>query len=89
MISAGRYNGYEMVTLYDQTRRGRKKKIHRLVAEAFIPNPDNLPSINHKDENRTNNRADNLEWCTVAYNSTYGTVSQRKRDAMLHRACAE
>lgn len=46
--------------------------VHRLVAKAFVPNPDNLPIINHKDENRQNNRADNLEWCTAQYNVTYG-----------------
>lgn len=61
-------NGYYQVTL---SRPGHKRKqvsIHRLVAEAFIPNPDNLPMINHKDENKLNNRVDNLEWCTQAEN---------------------
>ena len=47
-------------------------KIHRLVAEAFIPNPTNLPIINHKDENKLNNNVDNLEWCDAKYNSNYG-----------------
>lgn len=45
--------------------------VHRLVAETFIPNPDNLPCINHKDENPKNNRADNLEWCSYQYNNVY------------------
>lgn len=48
------------------------RTIHRLVAEAFIPNPNNYPCVNHKDEVRTNNKVDNLEWCTYEYNLNYG-----------------
>ena len=51
--------------------------VHRLVAEAFIPNPDNLPCINHKDENPSNPIYTNLEWCTYKYNSNYGTSKKR------------
>ncbi len=52
--------------------------IHRLVAAAFIPNQDNLPFINHKDENKLNNNVDNLEWRTAKYNSNYGTCQERR-----------
>lgn len=51
--------------------------VHRLVAQAFIPNPNNLPEINHRDENKQNNCIDNLEWCTYKYNSNYGTSKKR------------
>lgn len=47
------------------------ESVHRLVAKAFIPNPDNLPQVNHKDCNRTNNNVDNLEWCDNSYNVRY------------------
>lgn len=50
---------------------------YRLVAEAFIPNPNNLPLINHIDEDRTNPRVDNLEWCDYSYNITYNGASKR------------
>lgn len=68
--------GYLNVTLY---KSGTKKKylVHRLVAEAFIPNPQNLPHINHIDENTKNNAAENLEWCTPQYNNCYGTARFR------------
>lgn len=55
----------------------RKVPVHRMVAKAFIPNPNNYKYINHKDEDKSNNAADNLEWCTAAYNNTYGTRIQR------------
>lgn len=76
IIKCGNVKGYYQVAL---TKNGKtsQKKVHRLVAEAFIPNPDNLPIVNHKDENPSNNNVENLEWCTYKYNSTYGTARER------------
>ena len=71
-------DGYLQVTLYGK-KINVTRKVHRLVAEAFIPNPDNLPCINHKDEDKTNNRVENLEWCTVKYNNTYGDRIEKYR----------
>ena len=69
--------GYKTVSL---TKDGKTKTlfVHRLVAEAFIPNVDNLPMVNHKDEDKTNNFVENLEWCTNDYNINYGTARKRQ-----------
>lgn len=68
--------GYLQIVL---TKNGKRKsfKIHKLVAKTFIPNPNNLPQVNHKDENKENNNVDNLEWCTRKYNINYGTRNYR------------
>ncbi len=69
--SKDRY-GYDQIIL-NKNSKSKSYKIHRLVAQAFIPNHNNYPSINHKDENKSNNYVENLEWCTVAYNNSYGS----------------
>lgn len=69
-------DGYPIV-IFSVNNRPLTKKVHRLVAEAFIPNPNGLPCVNHKDENKTNNRVDNLEWCTIRQNNIYGTRLER------------
>ena len=70
-------NGYLGVAL---TKNGKKvtKNVHRLVAEAYIPNPDNLPEVNHIDENKLNNHVDNLEWVTSSQNTRYSAYKQAK-----------
>lgn len=60
--------GYLKVNLYDENGKCKKKYVHRLVAEAFIPNPQNKPNVNHKDCNVKNNAVENLEWCTQSEN---------------------
>ena len=69
-------NKYLTVGLHDGGRR-IAAYVHRLVAETFIPNPYNMPEVNHKDEDKNNNKVDNLEWCDRAYNMNYGTAIKR------------
>ena len=76
--------GYLTVTL-NCNGKSKTIKIHRLVAQAFLPNPDNLPQVNHKDEDKTNNNVDNLEWCTAKYNVNFGTRQERYRNTMLEK----
>lgn len=78
-------NGYKKVSL---VKNGKvyNRLIHRIVAQAFIPNPENLPQVNHKDENKANNCVENLEWCTSAYNNNYGTRGARMGKTELNRS---
>ena len=57
--------------------------VHRLVAQVFIENPDNLPEVNHKDEDKTNNNVDNLEWCSRKYNVNYGSRKDKVKDTKI------
>ena len=74
--------GYLRAQLYSNSKR-KSFLVHRLVAQAFIPNPDNLPQVNHRDENPSNDNVDNLEWCDGKYNVNYGTRIDRIRDIRL------
>lgn len=69
--------GYPRIVIPGNEGNMITRFIHRLVSEAFLLNPDNLPQVNHKDEDKLNNRVDNLEWCTALYNSNYGTRNER------------
>lgn len=77
------HHNYLNVRLY---KEGEWKgvRLHRIVANAFIPNPDKLPEINHKDENPTNNAVSNLEWCSHKYNCNYGDRINRHRKSMTN-----
>ena len=70
-----RYGYFQLVLSKDGITR--TFTIHRLVAYAFINNPNNYPQINHKDEDKTNNTVNNLEWCDSRYNNNYGTINER------------
>ena len=74
--------GYYQVSL-SKDGKNKKHRVHRLVALAFLENPFNCTDVNHKDEDKTNNNVDNLEWCTRKYNNNYGTKPERTRKAMM------
>lgn len=76
-------DGYMRVALY-KNKRAFYFRIHRLVAIHFIDNPQNFPYVNHKDENKSNNSVDNLEWCTATYNNNYGTKLIRQAQTRGH-----
>lgn len=69
VLKPSKRNGYNYISLSNGV--GLKTYIHRLVAESFIPNPDNLPCINHKDGDKLNNNVENLEWCTYSHNNQH------------------
>lgn len=76
-------DGYARVGLRNGEGQLKMKLVHRLVAETFMPNPNNLPEVNHKNENKANNSVENLEWCTRAYNNTYANkavLQTKKKD---------
>lgn len=78
-------NGYFRVSLCNEKVKHKKLLVHRLVAEAFIPNPDNLPQINHINKNKRDNRMENLEWCSPLYNLNYSEVINKASVAKFSR----
>lgn len=76
--------GYNVVHLLNNNKN-KSYYVHRIVAQEFIPNSKNYPMVNHKDENKSNNRVDNLEWCDNKYNLNYGTAQQRKIKKQINR----
>ena len=70
--------GYELVCLKGSDGKRKQYTVHRLVALTFLLNPENLPLVNHKDENKLNNKVENLEWCTYSYNNSYGEHLNKK-----------
>ena len=76
--------GYLQIVLTKNKKR-KSYKIHKLVAKTFIPNPNNYPCVNHKDENKKNNFVENLEFCTIKYNCNYGTRTYRCTKHCFHK----
>lgn len=72
------FRGYLLVSLKGNDGVYHTTRVHRLVAMAFLDNPNKLPIVNHKDESYINNHVDNLEWCTYKYNTNYGTAVARR-----------
>lgn len=75
--------GYLRIILSDKNYKKKLWTVHRLVALAFLDNPSNLPVVNHKDENKENNRVDNLEWCTQSYNLSYNDGQRKRRERKI------
>ena len=88
MTASKHSQGYRTVSL---TKNGKTELlyIHRIVAEAYISNPQNLPYINHKDEDKTNNFVGNLEWCTASYNNTYNGKNIKHSEKLKGRKFTE
>lgn len=75
--------GYMHVILSDSDYKIKRWTVHRLVAFAFLENPNNLPVVNHKDENKSNNCVENLEWCSQSYNLSYRDGQKKRRQQKI------
>ena len=84
LVTRPNNRGYIMVGLHKE-KNYKLVLVHRLVAETYIPNPENMPQVNHKDENKANNCVDNLEWCDNWYNAHYGTRIKRSSSKQMKK----
>lgn len=80
-------DGYQTVCLTSLDGKQKSYRVHRLVAQVFIYNPDNLEQVNHLDENKANNSVDNLEWCTSKQNNNYGHRNERMSRSKRNTNC--
>lgn len=79
-------SGYPTVCLAVSPGVCKHFRVHRLVAITFLPNPQNLPQVNHKDQDKFNSHLSNLEWCTAKYNINYGDAIHRRTESRLGHA---
>lgn len=87
-ILKNRKNNYGYLEVILHTNgKGHPKKVHRLVAETFIPNPDNKPQVNHKDYNTTNNHVNNLEWVTHSENIKHSWMNPNRKKSTRYAGC--
>ena len=77
--------GYRRVSLSNNDVKHKKMSVHRLVAETYIPNPHNYPEVNHKNENKLDNRVDNLEWCSTLDNLNHSRVIEKASVAKFRK----
>lgn len=82
-------NGYPIIRISNIYKHKITLYVHQLVAKSFLPNPNNYPCVNHKNEVKTDNRVDNLEYCTKQYNNIYGTRNERIGKALKGKNMTE